>query len=292
VLLLILLAAALSGALAQNGGNVAALRQIIGGSAAGEKAPETANHYLAGLAAYSRGDFAAATEQLRAALPSHAAFARHWLALSLEQDGKPQEARSVLDVSNNAELSLYGDILLRDWEGAPAADRQDYLVRVQSRHPDWLLPFALGLLQEGHQEDAREWVQAIPQYTSSPDALVALGQVFLAQERTDEAIEQFERAYTLRPDALTGYWYGRWLAVGPEPQRGTAVLEQVIAAAGSDEPLLPWLLRDLGVGYARSGRCDEAQKILTRAAAVDPSTENQDRVATAVREYAAPCVSR
>jgi hypothetical protein len=103
------------------------------------------------------------------------------------------------------------------------------------------------------------------------------------------AAEWLRQAYLLRPDMESGYWYGRALALGAAPQEGVKVLETAATAADGD-PLLPWILRDLAVGYARSGQCAAAEDAFTRAAAADPSAENQARIATARREYGDTCI--
>jgi tetratricopeptide (TPR) repeat protein len=278
------------GAMGHNLDNLAALRVILGEGVTAGGEVRTANDYLSGLAAYADGDYASAATHLRAAQPTHGEFARHWLALSLEAQGKPQEGRVALDLHNPAELALFGDILLREWAAADEEDKQAHLARLQAGQPQWILPYANRLIEAQHLEDAATWTQAAPDFATSPDALVTLGNVRYLQERFDEAQLLFGQAYQLRPDAMTAYAYGRSLGLGLEPDRGAALLEE--AARTADDALLPWVLRELGVSLARGGRCAEAQVVFERAAASDPGAENQARVATAIREYGEVCVPR
>jgi tetratricopeptide (TPR) repeat protein len=285
-----------SGALGHTLGNRAALQAVMAGAGetgTGETGAGTgalpANDYLRGRAAYAAGDYAQATAHLRAAVPTHGEFARHWLALSLEAEGQPRAGRLALDLENPAELALYGDILLREWATADAADKEEYLARLQNEQPQWVLPYANRLIEAQHFEDAAAWAQAPPDFATSPDALVTLGNARYMQERFDEALALFEQAYTLRPDAISAYWYGTALAEGDQPERGAALLAEAVQAATPDTPLLPWMLRMMGVGQARAGRCAEAQAAFDRAAASDPRAENQTRVAEVRSQYRDQC---
>lgn len=286
-LLALLLALLFGGAtLVQGAGDAAALKEIMGDGPA--RGAGWANAYMSGLAAYTAGDYAGAANLLAAALPTHGPFARRWLALSLERAGDPAAGRAALDVADDAELALYGDILLREWPSAAAADKAGYLALLQARKPAAILPYANRLIAAGYPAEAEGWAQAMPDFNTSPDALVTLGSALYAQGRLQEAKPLLGRAYALRADAVTAYWYGTVLSESEEPEAGAALLTEA-ATSAADTPLLPWMLRAMAVGFARGGRCAEADAAFDRAAASDGGAENQARVAEARALYGEQC---
>jgi len=286
--LALLLALLFGGAtLVQGAGDAAALKQITGDAPA--RGAGWANAYVSGLAAYTAGDYAGAADHLAAALPTHGPFARHWLALSLERAGNPAAGRAVLDVTDDAELALYGDILLREWPSASPADKAGYLALLQTHKPAAILPYANRLIAAGYPAEAEGWAQEMPDFATSPDALVTLGSALYAQGRLQEAKPLLGRAYALRADAVTAYWYGTVLSESDQPEAGAALLEEAARGAAADTPLLPWMLRALAVGFARGGRCAEADAAFDRAAASDRGAENQARVAEARAQYGEQC---
>ena len=186
-------------------------------------------------------------------------------------------------------MELYGDILLRQWETAPAADKQEYLALLQARWPEWILPYADRLIWARQLDDATLWAQTALDYADQRTAFVVLGRAALEQGDSATAETWFAQAYEQRQDRETAAWYGLLLATGNDPVRGTALLEEAVAATASDHPERPWLLVMTGIGAARSGDCAKASAIWNQAAATDPSQKNQDFVVSVREQYRQQC---
>ena len=274
--------------LQHNLGNVAALKQIMGESVAPANTVGASN-YLAGVTAYQRGDYATAVEQLHIAKDRYGPFARHWLALSFEREGESATGRQILNVDNDAELALYGEILLREWTTASTTDKTNFLTLLKERRPNWVLQFANRLIDTNHMTDAAMWAAAVPNYESSPGALLALGTALFMDGSVDRGTTILKRAYETGGNSMTAYRYGVALNATGVPEKGAAVLEQAIDVAASDDRLRPLLLYELGIGYALSGRCSDATAALERSAAADHSDTHQARVAAAVMAFRGRC---
>ena len=277
------------GTLQLNRGNVAALKQIMEDPAAPNNMTG-ASDYLTGVTEHHRGDYADALRHLQAAATDYGTFARHWLALTLEQQGKPNSARQILDLNNDAELALYGDILLREWDMAPVSDKTGYLALLQKRQPDWIILYANRLIDTNHAVDAVTWAEAVPNYESSPGSLLALGVALsLVDGSLDRATTILKRAYEADRSSMSAYRYGTALIETGAPGKGIAVLEEAIAAALNNDPLLPLLSYQLAAGYALSGRCADAVTALARSAAGDQSETHKARVAAAAQALSGEC---
>ena len=236
-LLLSAVQAVSDGTLQLNRGNVAALKQIMGDPAAPADITGASN-YITGVTEYHQGKYADAVEQLQAALTNYGTFARHWLALALEQEGKPTSGRQVLDLHNDAELALYGDILVREWDTAPLFDKTGYLALLQERQPAWIVLYANRLIDTNHAADAVTWAEAMPNYESSPGALLALGVALsLVDGSLDRATTILMRAYEADRSSMSAYRYGTALIETGAPEKSVAVFEEAIAAALSNDPL-------------------------------------------------------
>lgn len=103
---------------------------------------------------------------------------------------------------------------------------------------------------------------------SSPDPLIALGDIALAQGNARVARQQYAEALTHapdRPDALTGLARA-WRLLGETGQAEDALRQATRAA-----PRNAAVWQNLGVFLLETGRKADAEQCLRRAAALDPS---------------------
>ena len=106
---------------------------------------------------------------------------------------------------------------------------------------------------------------------SSAEALYGLGSVYLKQEKTREARENFERATKLQasyPDTLANAWNNLGLLATREGHTAEAIPYFQEALKLNPDHLIA--LENLGNAYRQQKNWDEARKVLERAVAVGP----------------------
>lgn len=291
VLLLAIVQACINDQFIHNLGNVAAVKLLFADNTASTYAA-SASDYFVGLVAYAQKNYAAADQQLHTAVATHRPYARQWIALAMEKKGRSEAGRKTLDLYDESEVLLYGDMLMRQWNTASTDEKDRYRNFLKAQEPSLILPFAERLLNAGNYEDASIWASAIPNYQTSIDALTILGKAALGEDAPSIAEKWFGNAYGLKQNTATAYLYGLALALGSQPERAIKVLETGVADTADDDPTLPWLLRMLAIAHARSGHCTEAAKVFDEAAASDSSNENQLRVSASRDQYLKLCTGQ
>jgi len=163
------------------------------------------------------------------------AYSRHGLALQLLVAGRRAEAlaelRQAIPGDERAHLSL-GRLLFEDGQLREAREQLETFVRLRPLREEAVEARALigrALLAEGRLDEAAEQFRQVLQMQSSyVDGYVGLAEVFLAQERPNDAVTQY-RAY--------------------------------VAKGGRN----PRVLSHLGAALVRAGRIDEAIQSFQRA---------------------------
>jgi tetratricopeptide (TPR) repeat protein len=148
------------------------------------------------------------------------------------------------------------------------ADRRDL------DHVEALKAFARGAIAERHHR----LIEAVHAYEEAarldPDAaapLRALAPLYLALDRTDDALEAYRKALELDPeDVDTSYFYARQLRAADKQKEAIAVLNRTAARPGlKDRPELRLqICTDLGALYETAGDVKRAEAALRDAAAI------------------------
>lgn len=287
-LLLAVVQAYVNGQFTHNLGNVAAVKLLFADNTDSTYAASASDYFL-GLMAYAQKNYAVADQRLHTAMVTHRPYARHWIALAMEKEGRSEAGRMTLDLYDRSEVLLYGDMLMREWDIASADEKDQYRNFLKAQEPSLLLPFADRLLSAGDYKDAGTWASAIPDYQTSIDALTILGKAALGEDAPAIAEKWFGSAYGLKQNTATAYLYGLALALGSQPERAIKILETGVADTAGEDPTLPWMLRMLAIAHARSGHCAEAVKVFDEAAASNFGDENQQRVAASRDQYMKLC---
>ena len=106
---------------------------------------------------------------------------------------------------------------------------------------------------------------------SSAEAVYGIGSVYLKQQKTAEARENFERAIKLHasyPDTLPNAWNNLGLLAAREGRTAEAIPYFQEALRLSPDHLIA--LENLGNAYRQEKKWDEARKVLERAVAIGP----------------------
>jgi tetratricopeptide (TPR) repeat protein/peroxiredoxin len=126
--------------------------------------------------------------------------------------------------------------------------------------------------QRGYMDQAEaSFHLALRDDPSSAEALYGLGSVYLKQEKTSAARENFERATRLQasyPDTLANAWNNLGLLATREGRTAAAIPYFVEALKLNPDHLIA--LENLGNAYRQQKNWDEARTVLERAAAVAP----------------------
>ncbi len=126
--------------------------------------------------------------------------------------------------------------------------------------------------QRGYLDQAEASFQlALRDDPSSAEALYGLGSVYLKQDKSGQAREQFDRATKLQasyPDTLANSWNNLGLLATREGRTAEAIPYFQQALKLNPEHLIA--LENLGNAYRQQKKWDEARKVLERAVTVGP----------------------
>jgi len=134
------------------------------------------------------------------------------------------------------------------------------------------LSYGSVFFQQGYFDQAEASLQlALHDDPSSAEAVYGLGSVYLKQQKTEEARNNFERALKLHasyPDTLPNAWNNLGLIATQEGRTADAIPYFQEALRLSPDHLIA--LDNLGNAYRQLKQWDEARKVLERAVAAGP----------------------
>ena len=205
------------------------------------------------------------------------------------------EKQAQLETLANTALSNGIDLYRKeDYTGAAAAfQRSVNLVPTSSYSPDASKYLAQTYLKLGKTEKAiQAYKKAIPYHRDRDDLNTALGNLYFAEDRFEEAVVQYKKAAKTNPSANNRFALGQayiktgelskaeaefntYIRQEPESAYGHYGLGQAYNAQGHYEDAIEQfetalekqrdfydVYADMGYAYADSGQMDEAQKVL------------------------------
>jgi tetratricopeptide (TPR) repeat protein len=141
-------------------------------------------------------------------------------------------------------------------------------------HFEALKAYGRGVIAEKRHrliEAVHAYEEAVRLDPDAPAPLRALAPLYLALDRTDDALDAYRKVLELDPDDLdTGYAYARQLRAADKPKEAIAVLERTATRTGlKDRPELRLQIHtDLGALYEIAGDPKHAEAALRDAAAI------------------------
>jgi len=267
--------------------------QIVSAILRGKEAQLTdGSFYLRGVAAFQHEQYSESVMWLQKANAQRSNTLVRWhLAQALNRNGKWHIALDLLDTQVPVEREIHSVILLELFEDISALsppEQAEWHQRIRQEYPDLILPYANYLLDTHHFLQARKWAKLSPDYTQSANAQMIIGWSYFYINSFAEAEVAFRSAYRLSPSGITAFAYGRTLLYESKLREAIPFLEEAVQVESSSSALA-WYLSELGVAYARVGRCAEAVTAFEQALEYDPRIENVERITKAQTRSVGAC---
>lgn len=228
--------------------------------------------YLMGMVSLKRGDSATAERFFQAALQTrHHILAAVALIHLWQTEDAWEHVLTLVETLQPINAEIVNQIPV---EQLPAAELSELLDVLKKRTPHLLLNLAFRLLVVQRFSEAAHWAMAITDEQQQLEAQRIVGMSLFYQNRFVDAQKIFAVLYkqTDGKNADLNYWFGRSLQYTGYAKLAIEPLGQAVALEKN-----PWYLYELGRAYITTGRCQDAQQVLTLASQIN--TDQQLAVA-------------
>jgi tetratricopeptide (TPR) repeat protein len=256
---------------------LAATTLPVGARTSADVRAESVQRLNEGVAAYQRGDYAAAVDHLRraSAVALNSFRAHFYLGLALIGDRRSSEAVEALEIAIDLEPAnvqahvAMGDARLHQGDPDEAAAAFARALKLRPEHPSGLDGFARVYEARGDAEKAVEFYRrAIASNKGYAEAYAHLGRLYLREDRLRDAVKLLREAVSIRTDFAYGY-DGLAEAYARLGLHGDALV--AVGKAVELEPRSAVHRTTLGGIYLEMDLPKRAEEALREALTLDPS---------------------
>lgn len=225
-----------------------------------ENLPQT--DYVSGVAAFRQQDYENAIHHLSQVPSGGQGLANWFLVQALNESGHWERSLDTIDLDVAAERVLYVNILF-EHRDQMSPQEQEARMKIVKHYPDTILIYAHHLLSADQFLEAAGWARQVPDYEQNFGARLMVGRCYYYSGRLAEAESVFHSLYLEHQGVDVLYWYGKTLLKNQKQEQGIHIMEEAVKVAKGGYTSR-YLLADLGVYYAKVGRCSDAQSLIER----------------------------